>query len=104
MNYKLRNDYVFFTKSNTPLRNKIDKDGNVIGDQIIISDKEHSVEGQLHKLESIIPAKKVEVKDDKKSAGKSALPATTTGSTGSEKQGDTGESIIPAKSEQPKTE
>lgn len=98
MNYKLRNDYVFFAKGNTPMRNKIDKDGNIVGEQIVISDKEHSVEGQLHKLEEVKAAKPApkppkeegDKKDDKpKPAPKPELPATATEEPGDGKQGNT---------------
>lgn len=54
MKYKLRGDYCFKTSKNEILRNKCDKDGNVI-EPVIIDSKVHEVAiaEQLHMLEEI---------------------------------------------------
>lgn len=64
MKYKLRDDYVFFTKKEN-ICNKLDKDKNVV-EARIIDDKEHDVTGQLHKLVAIVdkPVEKPEAKPD----------------------------------------
>lgn len=104
MKYKLRGDYTFTTKNNTFLRNELDKDGAVKGKPIIIDDREHNVEGQLHKLE-LISEKKPEPKEpeptgDGANGTKQPEPSEPsepqgTGTTDGDKQSNTEQSALP---------
>lgn len=83
MKYKLRGDYVFYTKKE-PLRNKLDSDGKAIGN-VIIDDSVHCVDGQIHKLEPVQDKKndpkQSKQSDIKQAKPESALPETAIQST-----------------------
>lgn len=50
--YKLSNDYTFFGKGNSFIRNKLNGDSSVI-EHVIIDDAVENIKGQEHKLELI---------------------------------------------------
>lgn len=58
-NYKLSNDYVFFTKNGEPLQNKLNAD-RTVKEYHIIDDRLHDIKGQEHKLELIVEKKIIE--------------------------------------------